>query len=239
MHVMMCIIPLQLHLFIFLRLCLLSFPQSLGVLEFHSYYACYSESQQIWLFMSYIYKFLLQIAAIYFAFTSRKIRVKALNDSKEVAAIIYITSLLLVISAFGFWIGLVYLNTSTAVFGLAQLLTATVILGLLFIPKVRDLHMQNTHVCAWVNYTEKSIQCHFKCTDGVIFGIIITLSMQMVSLKLDPDGKNVFSSTLTQSSNQTSINVTETESKLQEMTMRVKELESELKELKSYQVKFK
>ena len=89
--------------------------------------------------MSYIYKFILQIAAIYFAFMSRKIRVKALNDSKEIAAIIYITSLLLVISAFGFWIGLRYLNTSTVVFGLAQLLTATVILGLLFIPKVFEV----------------------------------------------------------------------------------------------------
>ena len=88
------------------------------------------------LFMSYIYKFLLQVAAIYFAFMSRKVKVKALNDSKEIAAIIYITSLLLVISAIGFWIGLIYLNTSTAVFGLAELLTATVILGLLFIPKV-------------------------------------------------------------------------------------------------------
>ena len=62
---------------------------------------------------------------------------------------------------------------------------------------------------------------------------MLTLSMQMVSLKLDPDGKNVFSSTLTPASNQTSVNVTETESKLQEMTMRVKELESELK---GYQV---
>ena len=63
--------------------------------------------------------------------------------------------------------------------------------------------------------------------------------MQMVSLKLDPDGKNIFSSTLIPASNQTSVNVMETESKLQEMTMRVKELESELKELKelkSYQV---
>ena len=110
--------------------------QELGVAQIHRYYSCYSDSQLIWLFMSYIYKFLLQIAAIYFAFMSRKIRFKALNDSKEIAAIIYITSLLLVISAFGFWIGLLYLNTSTVVFGLAQFLTASVILGLLFIPKV-------------------------------------------------------------------------------------------------------
>ena len=109
--------------------------QELDVVEQHSFYRCYSDSQVIWLFMSYIYKFLLQIAAIYFAFMSRKIRVKALNDSKQIAAIIYVTSLLLVISAFGFWIGLLYLNTSTAVFAAAQLVTATVFLGLLFIPK--------------------------------------------------------------------------------------------------------
>ena len=67
---------------------------------------------------------------------TRKVKVKALNDSKQIAAIIYITSLLLVISVFGFWIGLLYLNTSAAVFGVAQLLTATVFLGLVFIPKV-------------------------------------------------------------------------------------------------------
>ncbi|CAI8027307.1 Gamma-aminobutyric acid type B receptor subunit 2 [Geodia barretti] len=113
----------------------------LGVAQIHRYYSCYSDSQLIWLFMSYIYKFLLQIAAIYFAFMSRKIRFKALNDSKEIAAIIYITSLLLVISAFGFWIGLLYLNTSTVVFGLAQFLTASVILGLLFIPKMISLRL--------------------------------------------------------------------------------------------------
>ena len=112
--------------------------QGLGVRQIHYYYRCYSDSQLIWLFMSYIYKVLLQIAAIYFAFMSRKVKVKVLNDSKQIAAIIYITSLLLVISVFGFWIGLSLLNTSTAIFSLAQLLTATVILGLLFIPKVYE-----------------------------------------------------------------------------------------------------
>jgi gamma-aminobutyric acid type B receptor len=113
----------------------------LGVRQIHSYYSCYSDSQLIWLFMSYIYKVLLQIAAIYFAFMSRKVKVKVLNDSKQIAAIIYITSLLLVISVFGFWIGLLYLNTSTAIFSAAQLLTATVILGLLFIPKMISLKL--------------------------------------------------------------------------------------------------
>ena len=58
------------------------------------------------------------------------------KNSQEIAAIIYVTSVLLLISAFGFWIGLVYLNASAAVFGAAQLLIATVILALLFIPKV-------------------------------------------------------------------------------------------------------
>ena len=126
-----------------------SLPQRLGVVQIHEYYSCYSDSQLIWLFMSYIYKVLLQIAAIYFAFMSRKIRVKALNDSKQIAAIIYITSLLLLVSAFGFWIGLVYLNTSAAVFGIAQLLIATVILALLFIPKV-GVCVSNTHNCVHV-----------------------------------------------------------------------------------------
>ena len=114
----------------------LSPPQSLGVRQEYSFYGCYNKTQYIWLIISYTYKFVLQLVAIYFAFMTRKVKVKALNDSKQIAAIIYITSLLLVISVFGFWIGLLYLNTSAAVFGVAQLLTATVFLGLVFIPKV-------------------------------------------------------------------------------------------------------
>ena len=56
----------------------------------------------------------------------------------------------------------------------------------------------------------------------------------MISLKLDPDGKKIFS--LTQpTSNLTSqsVNMFETSDKLKEMTNRVKKLESELE---TYQV---
>ena len=111
-------------------------PQELGVRQDYYYYGCYNKTGYIWLIISYAYKLLLQLAAIYFAFMTRKVKVKALNDSKQIAAIIYVTSLLLIISVFGFWIGLLYLNTSAAVFAAAQLVTASVFLGVLFIPKV-------------------------------------------------------------------------------------------------------
>ena len=93
----------------------------------------------IWVGVSFGYKGLLQIIAMFMAFHTRRVKIAALNDSKEIAAIIYINSIILIVmgaSVFGLER---YHNIHSALFGLALLIQATMFLGVLFIPNVSGL----------------------------------------------------------------------------------------------------
>lgn len=75
-------------------------------------------------------------SALFMAFKTRKIQIKGLNDAKYITAIVYISSLTLVIYiviyfAFGHRV-----NTFPGVAMGIILVTATVIQGLVYIPKV-------------------------------------------------------------------------------------------------------
>ena len=95
----------------------------------------------IWLGISFAYKGLLQIVAIFLAFHIRKVKIKALNDAKEIAAIIYINSIILVIMVVSVFVLDTYHDTHAALFGLALLLQASCFLGIIFIPKVCRKHL--------------------------------------------------------------------------------------------------
>ena len=71
------------------------------------------------------------------AFHIRRVKVKALNDSKEIATIIYINSIILAVLAVTQFALENYHNVYAAMFGVALLIDATMFLGLIFIPKVR------------------------------------------------------------------------------------------------------
>ena len=90
----------------------------------------------VWLAISFAYKGLLQIIAIFMAFHTRRIKIRALNDSKEIAAIIYINSIILVILAVSVFVLGGYHDVHAALFGLALLVDASLFLGVLFVPKV-------------------------------------------------------------------------------------------------------
>ena len=70
------------------------------------------------------------------AFHIRRVKIKALNDSKETGAIIYINSIILVLMIVAVFVLEGYHNVHAALFGLALFVQATLFLGLLFIPKV-------------------------------------------------------------------------------------------------------
>ena len=70
------------------------------------------------------------------AFHTRRVKIKALNDSKEIAVIIYINSITLSLLAFVEFALTDYHEVYAALFGLALLVGATLFLTLLFIPKV-------------------------------------------------------------------------------------------------------
>ena len=70
------------------------------------------------------------------AFHTRRVKIKALNDSKEIAAIIYFNSIILVVIAVTEFALQHYHIVYATLFGLALFIEASLFLGVLFVPKV-------------------------------------------------------------------------------------------------------
>ena len=70
------------------------------------------------------------------AFHIRRVKIKALNDSKEIAVIIYINSITLALLAVVEFALNTYHEVYTALFGLGLMVGASIFLSLVFIPKV-------------------------------------------------------------------------------------------------------
>lgn len=102
-------------------------------------FICMNDDAIVWLALSYAYKGLLQLVAMFMAFHTRRVKIKILNDSKEVAAIIYINSIILVLLAVVEFALSNYHEVHAALFGLALLVGSTVFLTLVFVPKVSML----------------------------------------------------------------------------------------------------
>eukprot|EP00731_Ephydatia_muelleri_P021210 Em0013g937a len=89
----------------------------------------------IWHGVLFGYKGLIQVIAILLAFGTRKVKVKGLDDSKYIAAIIYVTSICLVVVIISFATLRDKVNTLAAIYSLGFWCAATIILLLVFIPK--------------------------------------------------------------------------------------------------------
>ena len=110
--------------------------QSDGIRHENHIYICTRRQSVIWLGVSFAYKGSLQVIAMFMAFHTRRVKVKALNDSKEIAAIIYFNSIILSILAVTEFALQHYHDVYAALFGLALLIEASLFLGLIFVPKV-------------------------------------------------------------------------------------------------------
>ena len=84
----------------------------------------------------FIYLVLLQILGIILAFQTRKVKIRVLNDSKSVAALVYISSIVLIVIVLMTFILRSYINISTVLFFTGVIVLATVFLILTFVPKV-------------------------------------------------------------------------------------------------------
>ena len=110
--------------------------QDLGVVYKYYFYTCTSEARSITLGVLYGYKAVLQVVSLLFAFQIRKVKVKGLNDAKYIAAAIYVTSIILVVTILSTYTLVDYVNGYVAVFGLGVLVGTTAIVALVFLPKV-------------------------------------------------------------------------------------------------------
>ncbi|XP_064390853.1 gamma-aminobutyric acid type B receptor subunit 2-like [Halichondria panicea] len=121
-------------------------------------YQCYTESvQTIYLTLTIVYLAILQIIGIVLAIQTRKVKIKLLNDSKYISAVIYISSISL------FFVGSIVLipdhliNIEEAIFSGSILIATTFFLVLIFIPKMISLY-RDPEGNFVLNQTNNSVQ---------------------------------------------------------------------------------
>ena len=88
---------------------------------------------------------LLQVIALVLAFSTRKVKVKGLNDAKYIAAAIYITSIVLAVIIVATYALNDFVNAFPALFCIGFFVGTTSILALVFVPKVGKCVRQVTH----------------------------------------------------------------------------------------------
>lgn len=99
-------------------------------------YICTNMRAVIWIAITFGYKALLQLGAIFMAFTTRKVNVKGLNDTREIYAIIYTNTLIITVLIVTEFALKNHRDAYIALYGLAIFAEATLFLTLTFIPKV-------------------------------------------------------------------------------------------------------
>ena len=99
-----------------------------------------SSPNYYWQILIFVYLALLQVIGIVLAFQTRRIKFKGLRDSKFIAAIIYISSIVLVVLALVTFTLRVYINVSGGIYAGGVLILTTMFLSLIFIPKVGPRH---------------------------------------------------------------------------------------------------
>ena len=106
--------------------------------EIHKYslYVCESDGQRSLFIVLFCYKGLLQLIALILAFSTRTVNMKGLDDSKYIAAAIYVTSIVLAVTTVSTFTLMSYVNVYPALVGMGFLLGTTMILGLVFVPRV-------------------------------------------------------------------------------------------------------
>jgi len=110
--------------------------QPTGEVHLFFVHVCQSHGREALFAVLYGYKGLLQVTALILAFRTRKVKVKGLDDSKYIATAIYITSIVLAVIIVATYSLADYVNVFPAVVGLGFLLGTTMILVLVFVPKV-------------------------------------------------------------------------------------------------------
>ncbi len=130
-------------------LCLQEFGERINQMS----YSCFSNtSQTIFLLVTFAFFAIIQIIGIVFTIQTRKVKIKLLNDSKYIAAVIYICSISLALIAIVTIVPGSFINISEVVFSGSVLTATTFLLGLIFVPKVMHfklllyLHYCFTHV---------------------------------------------------------------------------------------------
>ena len=111
---------------------------------------CYESSSPTfyWEILTFAYLAVLQIIGLVLAFQTRKVKVQGLKDSKFVAAIIYISSIIIVALALVTFSLRTYINIGNGIIATGVFSLTTILLALIFIPKVR-------HIRKWTKFNSQ------------------------------------------------------------------------------------
>ena len=119
-------------------------PQELGIITHYFMYICSSTARDVFLGILYGYKMVMQVIALILAFSTRKVKVKGLNDAKYIAAAIYVTSIVLAVIIVATYSLKDFVNAFPTLFCTGFIIGTTSILGLVFVPKVGRFMRQVT-----------------------------------------------------------------------------------------------
>lgn len=105
---------------------------------------CQGKREKIWIYLVFGGIVLTQLLAVFFAVRTRKVHIRALNDSKYMAVVIYLTTMILIVMIVSVITLENFINADAAVFAGGVMIFTTLVLTLTFIPKV--------HVCVYVYF---------------------------------------------------------------------------------------
>ncbi|XP_019849131.1 PREDICTED: gamma-aminobutyric acid type B receptor subunit 2-like [Amphimedon queenslandica] len=105
---------------------------------------CYHAASLVWIFVIYIYILILEAIAVVLAAKTRGVKVEAVNDSKEVVAIVYIVtacsvSVIIIVTVLS-----EFTNISEGLYLTAALIGTTSTVTLMFLPKMWSLYKDPT-----------------------------------------------------------------------------------------------
>ena len=109
---------------------------------------CYNKAPPfIWLSIEFVYMIILQVVAVILAFKTRKVKIKALNDSKSVTTIIYTTSIVVAGLAIITFALNSFIVVTEILFSGGIILATTVFICFIFIPKVSFALLPLCFIC--------------------------------------------------------------------------------------------
>lgn len=113
------------------------FLQDSGIVEIYKVWQCYNGSPPLIIdIIIFFYLILLQFLGIILAIQTRKVKINALNDSKSITALIYISSIVLIVIFLVSFLLRGCINVSTPLLSGGIICLATIFLAITFVPKV-------------------------------------------------------------------------------------------------------
>ena len=99
-------------------------------------YICSSKARNITLGVLYGYKIVIQAATVIMALRTRKVKVRGVDDYREIIMATYLSSFLLIIILIFTYVLDDHINTFATLTSLSFLTGTTMIVALVFVPKV-------------------------------------------------------------------------------------------------------